>query len=177
MYIWVGIKVEDQLKMVKAQAQRIENEIGFDHSNFTLPLHISLKISFPIEDAQYEIYAEEIRKIYRSTKPFEIKVRGLELENNIAWIRMEKSKALERLSTQINMVMLEKYGVQLHEYDMDFKFHTTMFMDDNESKVKSAFDKLKDCPIPSILLANKFVIGVSPLGKLGTYKVNEEINV
>ena len=44
MYIWVGIKVEDQLKMVKAQAQRIENEIGFDHSNFTLPLHISLKI-------------------------------------------------------------------------------------------------------------------------------------
>ena len=177
MYIWVGIKVEDQLKMVKAQAQRIENEIGFDHSNFTLPLHISLKISFPIEDAKYEIYAEEIRKIYRNTKPFEIKVRGLELENNIAWIRMEKSKALESLSTQINMVMLEKYGVQLHEYDMDFKFHTTMFMDDNESKVKSAFDKLKDYPIPSILLANKFVIGVSPLGKLGTYKVIEEINV
>ena len=177
MYIWVGIKVEDQLKMVKAQAQRIENEIGFDHSNFTLPLHISLKISFPIEDAQYEIYAEEIRKIYRNTKPFEIKVKGLELENNIAWIRMEKSKALESLSTQINMVMLEKYGVQLHEYDMDFKFHTTMFMDDNESKVKSAFDKLKDCPIPPILLANKFVIGVSLAGKLGTYKVIEEINV
>ena len=97
MYIWVGIKVEDQLKMVKAQAQRIENEIGFDHSNFTLPLHISLKISFPIEDAKYEIYAEEIRKIYRNTKPFEIKVRGLELENHIAWIRMEKSKVYCRL--------------------------------------------------------------------------------
>lgn len=177
MYIWVGIKVEDQLEDIKVKAQKIEKEVGFVNSNFTLPLHISLKISFQIKDSDYEIYAEEIRNIYRNTKPFEVKVRGLEYENVIAWIRMEKSEQLENLSTQINMLMLKKYGVPLHEYDTDFKFHTTMFSDENEKKVKSAFDMLKDSPIPQSLWANKFLIGASPSGKLGTYKVIEEIIV
>ena len=54
MYIWIGINVSDQLLTVGEKARQIENEIGFVNSNFTLPLHVSLKISFPVEDALFD---------------------------------------------------------------------------------------------------------------------------
>ena len=52
MYIWLGINVSDQLREVEAKAREVEDRIGFANSNFTLPPHVSLKISFPVQDEE-----------------------------------------------------------------------------------------------------------------------------
>ena len=50
MYIWTGADVDSQLGEIKELTKRAEGELGFVHSNFTLPLHVSLKMSFYVDD-------------------------------------------------------------------------------------------------------------------------------
>ena len=171
MFVWIGIDVDSQLEKIKKKAQAIEREIGFVNSNFTLPLHVSLKISFQIEDSLFDSVKADIISIFDEFDSFEIDVRGIEFENNICWIRMERNNSLDGIHDRLNSVMLEKYGIPLHEYDLDYKFHTTLFMDSDCGKVARAYDMLGDVYIPSKLLADKFVIGTSEKGALGTYRV------
>lgn len=49
MYIFLEIDVDEQFTEVKSKANIIDKDIGFKNSYFTLPLHISLKVSFKID--------------------------------------------------------------------------------------------------------------------------------
>ena len=66
-------------------------------------------------------------------------------------------------------------GGPRHEYDLDFMFHTTLFMDDDTEKVAKAYEKVKDISVPDKLVASRFVIGTSESGDLGTYKIHKTI--
>ena len=171
MYIWVGIDMDSQLQEIKAKTMEAEQRIGFSHSNFTLPLHVSLKISLLVEEGQFDAVVKEISEIYQSTEAFAVGVKSIDWEETIAWIRMEECAALNQLSLCLNTMLREKFGIPLHEYDLDYKFHTTLFMDDDKEKVKEGYESVNDCPVPSTLLARRFVIGVSETGALGTYRI------
>ena len=175
MYIWVGIDVDSQLKEIKECTQAVENELRFKYSNFTLPLHISLKISFEVTDDMFENVIEDILEVYSETEPFEIKTKALSYENNISWIRMEENPALMELSRKINNLMLEKYNIPLHEYDLDGKFHTTLFMDEDCQKVKQAYTKIQHIQVPAHLTAKRFLVGISDSGALGTYRIYKTV--
>ena len=177
MYIWIGINVDDQLASIKPQVKQLEDTVGFEHSVFTLPFHVSLKISFEASEGVAENIISDIVKIYGDTAPFSIAVRGIEYEGNIAWIRMIANKEIMSLATRLNLFLKEKYGIPLHEYDLDFKFHTTLFMSDDRERVKKAYLSVKDSPLPQALKVNRFLIGVSNSGELGTYRVVREISV
>ena len=51
MYIWVGINVEDQLREVRRAVDSVFEKIEISNVTCQLPLHISLKISFEIENS------------------------------------------------------------------------------------------------------------------------------
>lgn len=174
MFIWTAIDVDEQLLDIKREAKRIEKVIGFQESNITLPMHISLKISCSIPDEKYDEVVGYINELFENIPKFEIKVNRVELHENIAWIAMESNEYLEMLHTSLDKLFWEKYQIQPHKFDLDFKFHTTLFLDGDEAKVKEAFLMIKDIELPETLTANKFVIGMSPEGKIGTYKVMEE---
>ena len=171
MYIWVGIDVDSQLSAIKEQTKKSEEAIGFAHSNFTLPLHVSLKISFNINEEDYEAIVSDIEDIYRRFDSFHIAVKGIECLDNICWIMMKKCEELNRLHDELNGMLLEKHGIPLHEYDTDYKFHTTLFMDSDFDKVRAGYLSVRDCALPDTLLASRFVIGCSPTGALGSFKV------
>ena len=119
----------------------------------------------------------DIIDIYNAQKPFEIKVKGIEKHENIMWIRMYSNEDLEALATSLNVMLRDKYGVPLHEYDLDFIFHTTLFMDDDAEKINAAHNLLGDLPLPKTLTANTFVIGKSETGENGTYMVYKTVRV
>ena len=177
MFIWVGADVDCQIAEIKSATYIAEKEIGFKNSNFTLPFHISLKISFPVSDdvAQNVIY--DVENIYRAITRFEIEIDKIECHENICWIRYKQNDVIDSIHDKLNSMLLEKYGVGLHEYDCDYKFHTTLFMDDDSSKVKKAYDIVKNVYVPSSICINKLVIGASDSGGLGTYKVVREVNI
>ena len=171
MYIWVGADVDGQISIIKEITRKAEGEIGFAHSNFTLPLHISLKMSFRVDDEVSGEVTDSIAKLFNSFGRFEVTVKGIEHFGNIVWIRMGESEELNLIHDRLNGMLSEKYGVGLHPYDCDYMFHTTLFMDDDEEKVGAAYLRVKDAPLPEKLTIDKLVIGTSQSGGLGTYKV------
>lgn len=177
MYIWVGINVEEQLKEVRRAVDGVFEKIDISNVTCQLPLHISLKISFEIENSLFENVLNDIISVYDAQEPFEIKVKGIEKHENIEWIRMYSNENIEALATELNMMLKEKYGIPLHEYDLDFIFHTTLFMDDDKEKINTAHRLLGDVELPEALVANAFVIGTSETGKNGTYRVFKTVEV
>jgi len=177
MYIWLGINVDDQLCDLRSKAIEVERKLGMKNSCYTLPMHISLKISFPVSDELFDSIVNDVERIYSSHQTFDIDVKGIENENVIVWIRMKENEKLNAMHDELNELLLKKYGVPLHEYDMDYKFHTTLFMDNDTDKLSEAYDKVKNEPIPDMLRVNSFVIGTSPSGALGTYSVYKEIKI
>lgn len=175
MYVWTGIDVDNQLEDIKRNVFRIERAIGFQHSNFTLPFHISLKISFEIEEADLTGVVTALSDLYAATVPFEILICGLERYDNIIWIRMENNQRLNLLHDSVNSLMKSQFGVGLHEYDLDYMFHTTLFMDGDSEKIRAAYDQIQGQGLPKRLFANTFVIGASRSGTLGSYTVLKEI--
>ncbi len=176
MFVWVGINVEDQLKEVRMAVDSVFEKIDISNVTCQLPLHISLKISFEIENKLFESVLTDILDIYNAQKTFEIKIKGIEKHENIEWIRMYSNEQLEALATSLNMMLKDKYGIPLHEYDLDFIFHTTLFMDDDADKINAANELLGNVYLPQTLAANTFVIGTSETGKNGTYSIYKIIN-
>lgn len=175
MYIWIGINIDEQLKKIKHSARKIEEQIGFNRSCFMLPLHISLKISFYVDDEKSKIVISDISNFLQNIEQFAINVKDIELNHNICWIRMKSNEKLNQIHNQLDNMLLEKHNIPLHEYDLDYKFHTTLFMDNDELKVKEAFDLVKNFKFPNTVFASRFLIGTSPDGYLGPYKIIKEI--
>ena len=76
MFVWVGINVEDQLKEVRMAVDSVFEKIDISNVTCQLPLHISLKISFEIENKLFESVLTDILDIYNAQKTFEIKIRA-----------------------------------------------------------------------------------------------------
>ena len=54
MIVWVGIDMDSQYGLVKEVTRAVEKEVGIENSNFTLPMHVSLKISFKVEERDFQ---------------------------------------------------------------------------------------------------------------------------
>ena len=177
MYIWIGINVDEQISIIKDKAYAIEKSLKLMNSNFSLPLHISLKISFEVEDSVYLNVIQRITEYYQTLNSFEVEVKGIEKYEGIIWIRMLHNERINKIHDDLNEILMSKFNVGLHEYDLDYIFHTTLFMDNNTEKINKAYDLIRDEVLPSKLVATKFVIGVSESGKLGTYSIYKTIIV
>ncbi len=171
MYVWTAINVDGQLEEIKKKARYIEKEIGFENSAFDLPSHISLKISFPVDVAAEARVIETILAYYKTLKPFSVDVKGIEVEGTIVWIRIKENAILNRIHNDLDRILFEKHGITPHPFDLDFKFHSTLFLDPSKEKIATAYNKIKKIEIPSSLRANQLIIGASPSGEIGTYSV------
>lgn len=173
MFIWVAIDASDRLKGLRDRVKQIEGTVHFEQSDLTLPMHISLMISKEIPDDIFDAVVQDIHQILDDYEPFPIQVKGMELHESISWLAMEPNDRLENLHAQLCNLFSNKYGIQLHKFDTEFRYHSTLFLDSDAAKVKEAFLKIKDAPLPERLLANRFLIGGSETGKIGTYRVFE----
>ena len=176
MNIWFGIDVDNYYKDIRREVQKIEKELNFA-LGMLLPYHISLKMSFNVSMDMKESIIESLVDYFKCLVPFEVETNKIECHDNIVWIRMKKNNILDNIHIDLNSMLLEKYNIGLHEYDLDFLFHTTLFMDNDEEKIKKAYERIKDITIPKAMLINKYIIGISETGEPGTYTVIKEIEV
>lgn len=177
MYIWVAIDVNEQVSELREIAENYIKGQGLSSTTFTLPFHISLKISFQIPNDKFEEAVSDIRDFYKSLKPFQIIVRGIEQAGSLVWITMQDSNELADIHKKLDEMLFEKYGVIQHDFDKDFRFHTSVLMLYNEEQITKAFDAIKDTNIPETLRAERFIIGSSVEGRAGTYSVIEKIEL
>jgi 2'-5' RNA ligase len=175
MYIWFGIDVNEQLLPLRDGIQNAEEVVPPTHSGLTLPLHISLKISFYAPADMVEAIKARVLAYYKSLTPFLIETASIQKEGGIIWLRYQPHATLIEVQTTLNQILLDEFGIPRHPYDLDFKFHTTLYMDSDPDKIEAAAEHLLPLPYPARVIANRFCIGVSDDGSLGTYSVVETV--
>lgn len=177
MYLFLAFKTEEELRYLRDKVDAIGRTLNISSVVYYFPFHISLKISFKIEDEMLEDIVKTIEEYISTIKPFKTYPKRIEISKNIVWIRMKPSLHLRKIHNDLNNLLLSKYNIPLHEYDNNYKFHVTLFLDDDISKIKEASKDIKDIQLPKKLYLNKVLIGTSPDGFIGTYRVFKEYDL
>lgn len=174
MYIWTGIIVEGQLNEAKAEAIKAEEKLNLPPL-FGFPMHVSVKISFFVPNEKTNEVVDFLTEYFSSLKPFSIPVKAIELEDTIVWVRMKECGELKKIQSDMNRLLGEKFGVPVHEYDTDFKFHSTLCMAD-EKVAEAFYNEVKNAPVPMFLKAEKAGIAISEEWKPFGFKIIKTID-
>lgn len=177
MYVWLGIDLDNQLGSLKKLRDQTRTQLGLPVDNPNFPMHVSLKISFQIDDALVQNVLQDVSEYFATLTPFDIHVDKLECHPNISWLLYKPCTELQVISTHLNDYLLANYNVPLHEYDTDFKYHSTLFLDGTPEQIAQGFDVIKQHPLPQKVTANTFCIGMSQTGANYTYHVARRIVV
>lgn len=177
MYIWLSLNVDEYFKNIKETVKSVKQNLGISYGNESLPWHISLKMPFLVPVGQEVDIIEDIEKIYNSLTKFTLEIKSIEFEKNILWIRYKDNKKLESIGESLNAMLKNKYNISYHEYDFNYKYHTTLFMNDNENIIREGYLLLKNELLPNEIHINKFFIGYSLDGKSNTWKILKEISI
>lgn len=176
MYIWIGCKLPEVFEeKLREKCLAYNENLGLDTVAFSLPQHISLKISF--ETRQPEAVLEGLAAWLGKQMPFSVHVRNPEQAGNILWLPIAENPDLKRLHRQLDQRLEEKFGIVQHPFDKTFLFHSTLFVDENTEKIAKMGEMLADCSIERELLVDTFLLGVSETGKAGSYRVVRQIQV
>jgi 2'-5' RNA ligase len=177
MYIWLAIDVNEQLYHLRDKTVQLSKQLDSVNTALTLPLHISLRISFCVDDAIYDNVVKTIMEIYMKLSSFEMETSGIEKKENIIWLKIKENNQLKYIHQKVVDILYEEYNVEPHKFDREFLFHTTLFTDDNISKVNEAYKLLYMEEVPLRLVANRLIIGTSKTGLAGEYEVIKIIEI
>ena len=176
MFLWIGCKLPaDYEKEVRSYCLEKNKSIGLNTLPFSLPQHISLKISF--ESACTDQIVEYLKVFFAQQKPFFVHIVGIEQMGQILWLTVEENPILQQLHESLDQQLEKLFKVEQHPFDKAFQFHSTLFMDEDGEKIRKMAAMLAGCPFARELMVDTIVLGTSESGKPGSYHVIAEIKL
>jgi 2'-5' RNA ligase len=176
MYIWIGCKLPVAFeKEIRQRCLLLNKAIGLDTAAFSLPQHISLKISF--EADRPEEILTFLEHYLSSQQPFTVTLHAPEQMGNILWIPVEENIKLQQLHALLDNQLQERFGIPQHEFDKCFQFHSTLFIDSDVDKLTTMTQALAGCVKTQEMKIDRFLLGLSETGKAGSYRVVREIKI
>lgn len=176
MYIWIGCKMPQFYETeIRRHCLALNEKINLDTTAFSLPQHISLKISFPAPDGSEDEIAAYLEELLMGIGSFSVELLPPEQAGNILWLPVGENPMLEQLHKMLDTQLQERFGIQQHPFDKCFKFHSTLFMDEAE-QLSRMLRLMEDDLFRRILKVTTFLIGVSPDGSPGSYQVVREVS-
>ena len=95
MYIWVGCKLPDSFAQeIRSRCLEKNQAIGLDTVAFSLPQHVSLKISFQSE--RYEEIVAYLAGFLSVQKPFSLGIQQTEQAGSILWMPVAENEVLRQ---------------------------------------------------------------------------------
>ncbi len=180
MYIWIGLILEKEDENYIREICKVENKsFNVNEQAFTLPQHISLKTSFNVNE--YAVVIEYLKEELKDINTIELEADNLTvIDGKVIWLDIEENKLLRELHNRINLLLKNKFNIGLSGFDGEnFKFHSTLFQEnefnDNINKIGLILkEKIK---IPQLLHIRRLYFGISEVGRVGTYKVIDKIEL
>lgn len=161
MYIWIGCDINPKFIEYREKVKEFNADLNLSENALNLPQHISLKITFEMEEGIAKYCIKDIIELLKGTKPFTAKVDKLELyDGGIIWLRMEENEQFKSLHDELDQIAIS-YAVKPHAFDKQFIYHSTILMDENSEKLEAMFEKVKTLPYPEELKINTFLVGTS----------------
>lgn len=174
MFVWVGCKLPESFaEEIRHRCLTLNREIGLDTVAFSLPQHISLKISFET-DRPDEVLAD-LTAFLAAQKPFSVCMIGVEQAGNILWMPVAENDHLQQLHANLDARLESRFGIPQHEFDKCFLFHSTLFMDPDAEKIARMRSVLAGYPAGQELTVDTFLLGISETGKPGQCRIVREI--
>ena len=175
MYIWIACDVSKSLDHIRELCNEKNKSLGLCDVAFTLPQHISLKISFEVPDKIATRVIDDISEYLSMEHSFALDAPRPELFGSILWLKFENSEILSRLHGELDSLLLDKYAIPQHEFDKSFAFHSTLFID-GEKNLLPMYEYVLTLDLPRKVDVSSFIIGTSDSGKAGTYSVIKTIS-
>lgn len=180
MYIWTGLIFNrDNENNIRKICKEVNKKYNLDNKSFSLPQHISLKISF--DTKKYVEVINHIKSILENQIKMKIKIIGIsKINNGVVWLDVEENNELRKIHNLLNEGLKEKYNIPLANFDGDnFKFHSTLFQDKNISDehqqlISEISDKLK---LPIEIEVDEINFGISEVCEVGTFKVVDRLKL
>ena len=176
MYVWIGCKLPESFETeIRSLCLEGNKKLELDTVAFSLPQHISLKISF--ETAAHEAVLEALTAFLSTQQPFSVRIEDPAQNGNILWLPAEENSVLRQLHDRLDTLLQDRFDIPQHPFDKAFLFHSTLFIDNRKEKIVKMLALLKDHPVARILMVDTFLLGVSETGKAGSYRVIRQIQV
>lgn len=173
MFIWIAMEMESQMPETKRDVRKIASALGReDLPCFSLPLHLSLKISFPVPDGEAGAVRSAVRGIFSGYAPFPVGILGAERRDGLIWLRAEPVPELVSLHETLDQVLSERFGVPQTVWDRNFLFHITLFQGLTGEEAAKALGDLGEAVLPVRAWAKTWLIGSSPDGAPGTFRTD-----
>ena len=161
MHVWVGCDINPKFTEYREKVKEFNKDLNLSEYALNFPQHISLKITFEMEEEIAKHCIKDMIELLKTAKPFVAKVEKLELtDGGIIWLRMEENEQFKALHDELDQIAIS-YAVKQHQFDKNFIFHSTVIMDENREKLETMFERLKDVPYPEELKVNTFLVGHS----------------
>lgn len=174
MYIWIGCKLPGEFeRQVRGLVAEYGEDLAPDISGFSLPQHISLKISFEA-GKRWEEIMDKIGQILRSEENIHVTPAGVEQQGNILWVAFRENAQLRRLHNLLDRELRKDFGIPQHLFDKAFRFHSTLCLGKQED-LRVLLERIKAVSLPGELEIDAFLLGISETGKSGTYRVVRQI--
>lgn len=176
MYIWIGCKLPEGFEHeIRGRCLPIAAERKLDMTGFSLPQHISLKISFEAGQ-RYEEILDALSALLQQEERFCVAPKEIQQQGNILWIAFHENGILRGLHDRLDDKLCRDFAIAQHPFDKAFQFHSTLFFGEEEV-IRQTKCALRDYPLPEKLEIDRFLLGISQSGKSGTYRVVREINL
>ena len=176
MYIWIGCKLPaDFEKELRGHCLEANRQIGLDTVAFSLPQHVSLKISFGT--SEHERVLAALTDYLSAQQAFSIRLNPAEQFGTILWLPVAENSTLGQLHNELDDLLYTRFGITQHEFDKSFLFHTTLFLDKRSEKLADMEHALSGFPLPTELQIDTFLLGLSSDGTNGSYRVVQTIEV
>lgn len=176
MYLWIGCKLpEDFEKDLRRRCLALNEAIGLNTQPFSLPQHISLKISFDAGD-QYDRILDFLDARLAEERPFSVRLLPPERMGNILWLPVQAHPRLSALHEMLDRELERRFDIPQHPFDREFRFHSTLFMEENDEKLTRMETALADLSFPQPLMIDTFLLGLSADGKTDI-RIARKINI
>lgn len=176
MFLWIGCKLPEAYEQeIRSHCLQQNQKIGLDTVAFSLPQHISLKISF--ETDRIEQIAADLAAFFSQQKPFSVQIRDASQMGNILWLTVEENSMLQQLHHDLDARLENRFGIGQHPFDRAFQFHSTLFMDQDQEKMGKMAASIADYPFARTLEVDTILLGTSETGRAGSYRVIRQIKL
>lgn len=179
MYLWIGLGIDkENEEFIREYCKKINVKYKINEQSFTLPQHISLKTSFDTDE--YQNIIDDFKNMFKNNKKMNLKVYDVEMVPGVIWLNITEISELREYHNLILNRLKEKYNIEKIGFDGEnFKFHSTLFQDiDNKEKVSELYNNIdKNFLINNELKIDRIYFGISEIGKVGTYKVIDFIEL
>lgn len=177
MYIWIGCKLpEDFEREIRARCLALNEAIGLNTVPFSLPQHVSVKISFDAGARTDEII-EYLTCLLSEESQFYVNPISITREENVIWIPIGEQERLSLLHQKLDRKLEQRFGIPQHEFDKHYFFHSTLFIDRDAGKIRQMHEQLRTFPLPTSLPVDTILLGTSPDGRSDSYHVVREIKL